>query len=217
MTHDTKCRVAIVDDHLLFAESLGKLINTFSNFEVCYHAKNGKELQSMFEIADVVPQVILLDINMPVMDGYETAKWLKENHADIHVLALSMEDDESAVLKMLHNGAKGYLLKDIHPNKLEDALTETIEKGFYHSDKVASALLHALHGSSKKDAVKFKENELIFLKLACSERTYKEIAGVMHLSPKTIDGYRQELFRKLNIKNRVGLVLYAMKNNIVQI
>lgn len=217
MTHDIKHQVAIVDDHLLFAESLRKLIGTFTNFEVCYHAKNGKELQSLIDSANVLPKIILLDINMPVMDGYETAKWLKENNPDIHVLALSMEDDEEALLKMLHRGAKGYLLKDIHPNKLEEALSETIEKGFYHSDKVAAALLHALHGSSKKDAVQFKENELIFLKLACSERTYKEIAGEMNLSPKTIDGYRQDLFQKLHIKNRVGLVLYAMKNKIVEI
>ena len=139
--------------------------------------------------------------------------WLTENYPDINVLALSMEDDDEVILKMLCNGAKGYLLKDIHPNKLKEALFEVMDKGYYHSEKVAVTLLHSLNNNKKETPV-FKENEITFMKLACSEMTYKEIADKMHLSPKTIDGYRQELFNKLEIKNRVGLVLYALKNDI---
>ena len=124
-----------------------------------------------------------------------------------------MEDDEQVILKMLRRGAKGYLLKDIHPEKLKAALNEVIIKGYYHSEKVAATLLHSLQPDNKKDEIKLKENEITFLKLACSEMTYKEIAEIMNLSPKTIDGYRQELFNKPHIKNRVGLVIYALKNN----
>ncbi len=209
--------VVIVDDHLLLSGSLEKLINSFDGFEVLFHASNGRELQLKLKNAAQQPSVILLDINMPVMDGFETAEWLTENHPDIKFLALSMEDDEQTILKMLRKGAKGYLLKDIHPDKLNIALQETVNKGYYHSDKVATTMLHALHNKNKTPEEPFKENELIFLQLACSEMTYKEIAYQMNLSPKTIDGYRQELFNRLHIKNRVGLVIYALKNNIIEI
>ena len=212
-----KYTVAIVDDHLLLAGSLEKLINSFEGFHVIYHASNGKELQQKLRANPTPPNVILLDINMPVMDGFETAEWLTQNHPDIRVLALSMEDDEKVILKMLQKGAKGYLLKDIHPDRLKIALEEVMDRGYYHSEKVAATLLHSIQPSNKSEEVPFKENELTFLQLACSEMTYKEIADVMSLSPKTIDGYRQELFNRLHIKNRVGLVIYALKNDLIKI
>lgn len=209
--------VAIVDDHLLFAGSLEKLVASFEGFDVVFHARNGKELQQKLKEKQVIPNIILLDINMPVMDGFETVTWLTENQPDVKVLALSMDDDEQVILKMLRQGAKGYLLKDIHPDKLKEALCEVVERGYYHSEKVAATLLQSIHPSSKKETIQLKENERTFLQLACSEMTYKEIADVMNLSPKTIDGYRQELFNKLHIKNRVGLVIYALKNQIFEI
>lgn len=209
--------IVIVDDHLLFSGSLEKLISTFSGFKVIYHACNGKELQKKLKEEDSIPEIILLDINMPVMDGFETAVWLTENHPDIKIIALSMDDDEKVILKMLRNGAKGYLLKDIHPDKLRIALQEVIDRGYYHSERVTATLMHSIQPSFNKEEVKFKKNELTFLQLACSEMTYKEIASVMSLSPKTIDGYRQELFNKLHVKNRVGLVIYGLKNDIIKI
>ncbi len=209
--------VVIVDDHSLFARSLAKLINSFPNFKVLFQAKNGVELQEKIAVAENLPEVILLDINMPVMDGFETAEWLVQNYPAIKILALSMEDDEQTILKMLRKGAKGYLLKDIHPEILNTALIELQQKGYYHSEKVAETLLHSLTPDEEGRIHKFKENELTFIKLACSEMTYKEIADVMDLSPKTIDGYRQDLFKRLNIKNRVGLVIFALKNNITKL
>lgn len=209
--------VALVDDHSLFVRSLEKLINSFPNFKVVFHAKNGLQLQEKLEKSDQPPEIILLDINMPVMDGFETAEWLMMNHPDIKVLALSMEDDEQTVLKMLRRGVKGYLLKDIHPEILNTALKELHEKGYYHSDKVSETLLHSLTPDEEGRILDFKENELTFIKLACSEMTYKEIANVMDLSPKTIDGYRQDLFKRLKIKNRVGLVIFALKKNLIQL
>lgn len=217
MTSNKDHSVAIVDDHLLFAGSLEKLINSFSGFEVMYHASNGKDLQKKISMHQCIPEIILLDINMPVMDGFETAAWLTKQHPQAKILALSMDDDERTVLKMLKNGAKGYLLKDIHPDQLMIALKEVIERGYYHSERVATTLLHSVQNSGQNEEITFKPNELTFLQLACSEMTYKEIADVMNLSPKTIDGYRQELFNRLNVKNRVGLVIYALKNNIIRI
>tara|TARA_R100001369_G_scaffold91131_1_gene131661 strand:- start:1758 stop:2408 length:651 start_codon:yes stop_codon:yes gene_type:complete len=216
MNKATSHNIVIVDDHSLFASSLEKLVNSFEGFNVLYHAKNGKDLQQKLKQYSEVPELILLDLNMPVIDGFETMQWLHENQKSIKVLALTMEDDERKILKMLSLGAKGYLLKDIHPDKLNEALVQTLEKGYYHSEKVAESLLHSLH-SNDSEKPTFKEREIDFMKLACSEMTYKEIADKMNLSPKTIDGYRQDLFNKLDVKNRVGLVIYALKNDISKI
>ena len=217
MTKTTIHTVAIVDDHSLFAGSLEKLINSFPQFRVLFHAKNGIELQERFKSEPLLPEIILLDINMPVMDGYETAEWLNDTHPKIKTLALSMEDDELSILKMLRKGARGYLLKDIHPEILNQALNELMEKGFYHSEKVSETIYHSMTTIDDISLIDLKENELTFIQLACSELTYKEIAVKMGLSPKTIDGYRHELFNRLKIKNRVGLVIFALKRNLIKL
>lgn len=218
MNPEKKHTIAIVDDHSLFAGSLEKLINSFQQFRVVFHARNGVELQERIgNDPNSTPEIVLLDINMPVMDGFETAEWLTKNHPKIKIMTLSMEDDEQSILKMLRKGAKGYLLKDINPEILNLALIELIEKGYYHSEKVSETLLHSLTSFEDGSVLDFKENELTFIQLACSEMTYKEIADVMDLSPKTIDGYRQDLFKRLKIKNRVGLVIFALKNNLMKI
>jgi len=216
MQSSSKHSIVVVDDHVLFASSLQKLVNTFMGFEVLYHASNGKDLQQKFKDGEELPKMILLDINMPIMDGYETALWLKNTHPDIRVIALSMNDNEQSIIKMLRLGVKGYVLKDTNPNELEAALLGVLKNGYYHSDRVAEALLHSIQ-PDHKNAVTLKDKEIEFLKLSCTERTYREIAELMALSPKTIDGYRQDLFEKLGVRNRVGLVMYALKNHIVEL
>jgi DNA-binding NarL/FixJ family response regulator len=154
-----------------------------------------------------------MDVNMPIMNGIETTKWLTENHPEVYVLALTVEEDESTILKMIRAGAKGYLLKDVDKKTLEFALLKTIETGFYHSNIVVDVLVNSVTGKNGHMEV-LKDTETEFLKLLCTEMTYKEIANKMNLSPKTIDGYRDNLFVKLNVKNRIGLVIYAIKNKI---
>ncbi|MEO1098295.1 MAG: response regulator transcription factor, partial [Bacteroidota bacterium] len=110
MIKDNSYSVVIVDDHLLFAQALENLVNTFKDFHVLYHAKNGKELFEQLNKNDQLPDVVLLDINMPIMNGIETMQELSKNHPEIVVLALSMDDEESTIIKMLRSGAKGYLL-----------------------------------------------------------------------------------------------------------
>lgn len=211
-----KYRVAIVDDHELFASSLRTLIDSFSDFETIFHLKNGFELQKELEASKHIPDILLLDVNMPVMNGFETAEWLTKEHPNIRFLALTMDDDEFTVLKMLRLGAKGYLLKEMQPEDLYTALKEVVNNGYYHTARVSNILVRSLNPDHQQ-SLDLKENELTFIKLACTEMTYKEIAEKMFLSPKTIDGYRQELFNRFDIKNRVGLVIFALKNHIVKI
>lgn len=212
----SKHKIAIVDDHALFAGSLERLINSFPTFATIYHVRNGVELQQKLSKVNEVPDVVLLDVNMPVMNGFETAEWLTSTHPKIKFIALTMDDEEHTIIKMLRLGAKGYLLKDIHPDVLKTALNEVIDKGYYHSQKVSEMLVRSLNPDKDKSLF-LKDNELIFIQLASSEMTYKEIAEVMNLSPKTIDGYRQELFNRFEVKNRVGLVIFALKNNLIHL
>lgn len=205
--------IAIVDDHSLFAQALENLINSFGEFNVLYNVKNGQEFIKKLESKANVPDLAVIDINMPVLNGVETTQWLKENYPDVKVIALSMDDDEPTIIRMLRAGAKGYLLKDISPTILKDAFKDVIEKGFYYSNCITNTILSSVH-RSKESAYELKDREIEFIKLACTEKTYKEIASEMYLSPKTIDGYREALFEKLQIKSRVGLVIYAIKNKI---
>jgi len=210
--------VIIVDDHTLFARSLANLIDTFPEYQVKFTFKNGAELVDKLAAGMKLPAIILLDVKMPVMDGIATMKWLKKYQPDAKVLALSMEDDEKTILSMLRNGAKGYLLKDIHPTMLKKALDTVLSQGYFHTAEVTSTLMNSLNDETNSNKqIQLKENEIRFIKLACEEKTYKEIADEMFLSPKTIDGYRQHLFEILDVKNRVGLVMYAIKNKIVKI
>jgi two-component system, NarL family, invasion response regulator UvrY len=191
-----------------------------------FEAQNGKDLIRQLRPC-YLPDIILLDINMPQMDGYDTALWLKDHFPDIKILALSMYDADNSVIRMLKNGAKGYILKDSSPAELRKALDSVVRKGFYYSEMVTGKLIHTLcldgAGGLNEPELKIEhvlglnDREVEFLKLACTELTYKEIADQMHLSPRTIDGYRDSLFEKLNVRTRVGLVLYAMKNAIVHV
>ena len=209
--------VVIVDDHLLVADSLKMLIETFSGYRVLYHAKNGMDLQQKIIANKSIPDVILLDVNMPLMNGNETMEWLSKEHPDVKVLALSMDDDEQIVLGMLSRGANGYLLKDIHPDALKIALNEVIEKGYYHSENVVNTLLKSLKPKKEIPTIRLAEHDLKFMQLSCSELTYAEIASQMFLSPKTIDSYRSKLFKRFQVKNRVGLVIFALKNKLISI
>jgi DNA-binding NarL/FixJ family response regulator len=168
------------------------------------------------------PEVVLMDINMPIMNGYEAALWLRTHYPSVKVIALSMYDDESSIIRMLNNGAKGYLLKDSEPGELHHAIQAVITKGFYYSNTVAGRIMHAIQDEELAmpqpvGLDELNENELQFLKWTCTELTYKEIAEQMCYSPRTIDGFRDGLFYKLKVKSRVGLVLYAIRHGVITI
>ncbi|ESU22306.1 hypothetical protein FEDK69T_22890 [Flavobacterium enshiense DK69] len=205
--------IVIVEDHRLLSEAIAGVIDNFNQFNVSYQCKNGKDLIEKFNQNRTYPDIVLMDINMPVMNGIETTKWLSKNHPEVNVHALTVDEDENTILKMIQAGAKGYLIKDIDKKTLEIALLKIINTGFYHSNIAIDALVNSVTGKSTSKEI-LKESEKEFLKLLCTEFTYKEIANKMCLSPKTIDGYRDNLFVKLNVKNRIGLVMYAIKHKI---
>lgn len=211
-----KHEVAIVDDHTLLSEAIADVVNRFENFAVIYSCKNGEELIHNLNTQRKKPDIVLMDVNMPIMNGVETTQWLSQHYSDIKVLALTVEAEENTILKMIRAGAKGYLLKDVDKKTLELALDKTMREGHFYTDNVTDVLVNSVVGRGQEE-ITLKEPEIEFLKLLCTELTYKEIADAMRLSPKTIDGYRDSLFTKLRAKNRIGLVLYAIKHKICEL
>jgi two-component system, NarL family, invasion response regulator UvrY len=218
-----KAKLAIVDDHKLFRDGLTELINGFNEYKIIIEADNGADFIKQLDQRGI-PDVVLLDINMKEMDGYQTAAWLKEHHPEVRVLALSMYENENAIIRMLKAGARGYVLKDIRKKELKEALASLVSKGYYYTEMITGRLIHVVStlddarpGQSVKELVSMTDREIEFLKLACTELTYKDIAERMNLSSHTIDGYRDALFEKLNVKSRIGLVLYAIRNKIVMV
>jgi DNA-binding NarL/FixJ family response regulator len=207
-------RVVIVEDHRLLSQAISGLVNSFRSFEVPYQCNNGQELLDKLKFSNNIPDIILMDVNMPILNGIETTEIVKNSYPQIKIIALSVEGSEETIIKMLKAGAKGYLLKDVEKEVLEEALKEVISTGYYHTKEVSHILVNSLNENYDGN-YKLKERELEFIKLVCSELTYKEIAEKMFLSPKTIDGYRDSLFQKLQVKNKIGLVLYAIKHKIV--
>jgi two-component system invasion response regulator UvrY len=194
-----------------------ELIDGFTGYQVVGESNNGKEFLALLKSMER-PDIALLDINMPEMDGYETAIRLSQEYTGIRVIALSMNDDEKSIIRMIKAGARGYVLKDAEPTELRKAFDDVINKGYYYSDLVSGVLVHNLHHDEPEiqKKVNINDRETEFLKLACTELTYKEIADRMSLAPRTIDGYREALFEKLNVKSRVGLVMYAIRNGLVK-
>ena len=192
-----KTSIVIVDDHVLIAKALRSIISNFDPFEVLYECENGKDLQEKFKL-NTIPNIVLLDISMPIMDGFETAKWLKENHPETLIMALSMQDDEKSVIKMVKNGATGYLLKNTHPADLEKALLAIVKNGFYYPDWAASKVFASLNERNNYNEIKITTRESEFLKYVSTEMSYKEISEKMFCSPRTVESYRDNLCEKLN-------------------
>lgn len=212
-------KVAVVDDHILVAQALKTLISSFEDTYVVYAANNGQELVNYLEDNNEVPHVILLDVRMPVMNGKQTMQWLQKNHPDIKVIALTSEDDEDTIIRMLHYGCKGYLLKDIDPPQLKEAIVQVNQGLFVYTDIVNHNMREKATTSTIEPVLadqSFSVKEREFIKYICgTDLGYKEIAEKMNLSPKTIDNRRADLFNKLGVNSRVSAVLYAIKHELI--
>jgi two-component system invasion response regulator UvrY len=208
--------VAIVDDHELMAKALSGLIQKFEGYNVIYEVSSGEEFIHRVKL-DIVPEIVLLDINMPDMDGYQLAEWITGNCSRIKILALSMNNSEDSIVKMLRNGAVGYLLKGCKPVELKQALDAVTQNGYYYTEFITRQLIKNLNPSrfkSPSEQLGLNEREVKFVQLSCSDMTYVEISERMCVSPRTIDGYRESVFQKMNVKSRVGMVIEAIRLEI---
>ncbi len=213
MTH-----IALVDDHALLRSGLASLIKSFEGYAVLFEADNGKDFIRQLQ-TQALPDIILLDVTMPEMNGFETAAWIKKNKPSIKILVLSMMDNDAVVISMIKEGARGYILKDSKPHVFKQALDSIRDTGFYMNELLSNKMLSYVTNNTGKGKEiplisRLTDKEIVFLQMACTEMTYKEIANVMQVSPRTVDGYRDELFKKLNVETRVGLVLFAVKHGL---
>ncbi|WCT10968.1 response regulator transcription factor [Mucilaginibacter jinjuensis] len=217
MMEDQVIQIAIVDDHTLFRQGIGSLLSEYKEIEILFDAANGLELKEKLSRYPL-PQVILMDITMPLMNGYETTAWIKQNYPQVRVLALSMFEEDEPIIKMLKSGAGGYILKESKASDLVYAIKTIATHGFFLNNLVSGKLLRSIQDDTlpKEPTSELTANETKFLEYCCSELTYKEIADKMFLSPHTIDNYREALFQKFDIKSRTGLVMFALKNNIAK-
>jgi DNA-binding NarL/FixJ family response regulator len=212
-----KTTIGLVDDHQLFLKSLSLMLESFGDYEVILEALNGRDLQQKIAQHNKIPDMMLIDVNMPVMDGIETAKWLNDNYPAMQLIALSMNDQDRVIINMFKAGCCAYLLKDTHPTELEKALKEVKTKGHYNADASNINFRRLLLKSEEKPEILMTTKEAKFLTYVCSELTYKQIAAEMFLSERTIDGYREALFEKFHVQSRVGLCLEALRKGFVSL
>lgn len=212
-------KIALADDHALLRNGLASLLKNMGHI-IVFEADNGNDLVQKIN-SQKLPDIVLMDINMPGMDGCETTGWLRSNYPSVKVLALSMYDNENAIIRMLKCGARGYIVKDGRPAELQSAIETVMKEGFHYSSLLTGKLINAINqmGDSKtvlSALIHLQEKETDFLRLCCSELTYKEIADKLYVSPRTVDSYRDTLFEKLHVKTRIGLVMFAVRNGLVQ-
>lgn len=218
----TTTSLALVDDHTLLRNGLASLVQSFEGYKVLFEADNGKEFIGQLK-NHPAPDIVLLDITMPEMNGFETADWIRQNLPGVKILVLSVMDTDFIIISMLKKGARGYILKDSKPAIFRQALDSIRDTGFYMNELVSNKMLNYVtneEGPVQRETSvisQLSDKEIAFLQMACTEMTYKEIAEAMRLSPRTIDGYRDDLLKKLNVQSRIGLVTFAIKHGLYKL
>ncbi|HPE76581.1 MAG TPA: response regulator transcription factor [Draconibacterium sp.] len=215
-----KINIVITDDHKLFRKGIIALLEDFDFIGEINEASNGKELLDLLSEIKILPDLILLDLRMPIMDGVEAQQKIKDIYPEIKIIILTMEDDEQFILHLISEGVNGYLLKNADPVEMEQAILKVYKKGFYFSEDISSLVLKNLNKKEKVETIfnpDFSERELQVLKLICKEYTNAEIAETFDVSVRTAEGYRQKLVEKAGAKNIAGLVILALKHKWVTI
>jgi len=215
-----KINIVITDDHKLFRKGIIALLEDFDFIGEINEASNGKELLDLLSEIKILPDLILLDLRMPIMDGVEAHKKIKDLYPEIKIIILTMEDDEQFILHLISEGVNGYLLKNADPVEMEQAILKVYKKGFYFSEDISSLVMKNLNKKEKVETIfnpDFSERELQVLKLICKEYTNAEIAETFDVSVRTAEGYRQKLVEKAGAKNIAGLVILALKHKWVTI
>lgn len=215
-----KIKLAIADDHKIFRNGLKATLEDCADFDLILEASNGKQLLGM--LTDVKPDVILMDIKMPEMDGIQTTTAIKQKYKDVKVLALSMFNEDKYIVDMMKAGASGYLLKNAEPEEIIEAISTVFHKDYYFNEHLSITLIKQLAGNNNSNnpsqsLADFNEREIEVLRLVCQECSNQEIADKICLSVRTVEGYRARLFEKTRSKNLVGLVIFAIKTGIINV
>ena len=214
----SKIKIAIADDYKIFREGLKVGLSADEGLEVLLEADNGEELLKGLET--MTPDVIIMDLKMPIMDGLEATKVVRKKYPSIKVLVVSMYDDDKFIIHLMENGANGYLLKNAEPDEIRRSIYSVHENGYYFNDLVNKALLKKLVlknnlKPSFNQNIDLTEREQEVLKLICEEKTAAEIGKEIFLSPRSVEGIRQRLIEKVGVRNTAGLVMFAVNSGIV--
>ncbi len=213
-----KITLAIVDDHILVRNGFAALLKELDGIDVIIEASNGLEL--LEQLVHKQPDIILLDIEMPVMNGIQTAEILKEKYPQIKVVILTMHKDDGHLLQLMERGAKGFLQKEVSPEILLFAIREVQKNGYYFDKHISAALAKKIAGAGSSmhagHSDHLSEKELEIIRLICEEHSNKEIAEKLFLSHRTIDTYREKIMQKIGAKNTAGVVMYAVKNDLIK-
>lgn len=213
--------LAIADDHKIFREGLKAILEDQPSFSIVAEAGNGQELIDL--LPEKKPEVVLMDIKMPVMDGMEATARIHEQFPEVKVLALSMYHEDKYIVDMMKAGASGYILKNAEPGEIIEAVTTVYAREFYFNERLSVTLVKQLVGvrpgvrEDHQEMVDLNERETEILRLICQEYTNIEIADKLFLSVRTVEGYRTRLFEKIGSRNIAGLVIFAIKRGIITI
>jgi DNA-binding NarL/FixJ family response regulator len=215
-----KIKIAIADDHKIFRNGLKATLEDCGEFNLMLEASNGRQLIAM--LSEVAPDVILMDIKMPELDGIQTTAHIKQHHPGIKILALSMFNEDKYIVDMMKAGASGYLLKNAEPEEIIEAISTVYLKDYYFNEHLSVTLIKQLSSNSNANGrtqypMDFNDREVEVLKLVCQEHSNQEIADKMCLSVRTVEGYRARLFEKTKSKNLVGLVIFAVKTGVISV
>jgi DNA-binding NarL/FixJ family response regulator len=210
-----KIKIAIVDDHKMFREGIRYILSKMPNCDIVFEAQNGKEFLEFLQ--QQMPDVILMDISMPIMDGVEATTMAIKKYPEAKIIALSMFGDQDYYYKMIHAGVKGFVLKETGSDELEQAIVEVINGNNYFSQELLRNVIFTIGKEKGKNDVRFSDREIEVWTLICKGMSNSEIADELHLSQRTVEGHRANLIKKTDTKNTVGLVMYAIKNEVIKL
>jgi two-component system invasion response regulator UvrY len=210
--------VVLVDDHVIVRNGLKSLIELIGSFKVTNQYDNGDDFVKAFPM-EQEPDLVIMDLNMPVMNGLEAMHWVRRHKPNLRVLILTLDTDERTIIQLYRLGVRGYLPKNTTAEELRDAIENVVFTGYYHSEMAQKALNsdQARHGDNEVPEVTDREMEFITLVCDPQEYTYEQMANIMGVHRRTIDGYRDAIFRKLDVRSKTGLVLYAIKHGLAKI
>jgi len=215
----TQIKVAIADDYKIYRDGLKLCLSADDNLQFLFEAENGRELMQSLEVQQ--PDVVLMDLKMPLLDGVESTKIIREKFPQIKVLVVTMYESDKFIIHLMENGANGYLLKNAAPKEIIKAIYTVHENGYYFNDLVNKALLKKLVmknnlAPSFNEDVELTEQEHKVLQLICEEKTVAEIGAELSLSPRYVEGIREKLIDKVGVRNTAGLVMFAVKNGMAE-